>query len=58
MNQFLATMVAGFGMLWMIEGIKNAITKRRNWVTNLVSIGYPAFVLVVMIYFLGSGVIK
>lgn len=58
MNQFLATMVAGFGMLWMIEGIANAITKRRNWVTNLVSIGYPVFVFFVMIYFLGSGVIK
>jgi len=58
MNQFLATMVAGFGILWTIEGVANAINKKRHWTTNLLQIGYPAFVFIVMLYFLGSGVIE
>ncbi len=58
MNQFLAIMVAGFGMLWTIKGITDAVSKKRHWTTNLVQIGYPAFVFIVMLYFLGSGVIE
>ena len=58
MNQFFAIVVAGIGLLWTIEGIARAIVKKRHWAANIVNIIYPAFVFIVMIYFLMVGVIN
>lgn len=58
MKQVLAVMVMGIGLLYMIEGMANAITKKRSRLANFVEIFYPMFVVGTMIYFLASGTIK
>lgn len=58
MKQVLAVIVMGIGLLYMMEGMANAITKKRSRITNFVEIFYPMFVVGTMIYFLASGTIK
>lgn len=58
MKQAIATIVMGIGLLYMMEEMANAITKKRSRLTNFVEIFYPMFVVGAMIYFLASGTIK
>lgn len=58
MNQWVAIMIAGIEMLYMVEGIADAITKNKSRMKNIIDIGYPAFVFVGMLYLLGTGSIK
>lgn len=58
MHETMATMVAGIGMLYMIDGIRDAVTKKQNIITNFVQIAYPGYVFIVMLYFIGIGLFK
>ncbi len=58
MYETMATMVAGIGMLYMIDGIRDAVTKKQNIITNFVQIVYPGYVFIVMLYFIGIGLFK
>lgn len=58
MKEFLATLVMCVGFLYTIEGIEKAVNAKRTVLTNIIRIGYPAYVVVIMIYFLGIGMFK
>lgn len=58
MKEFLAMLVMCVGFLYMIEGIDKAVTTKRTVLTNNIRIGYPAYVVIVMIYFLALGLFK
>lgn len=58
MYKAMATMVAGIGMLYMIDGIRDAVTKKQNIITNFVQIVYSGYVFIVMLYFIGIGLFK
>lgn len=58
MYKTMATMVAGIGMLYMIDGIRDAVTKKQNIITNFVKIIYPGYVFIVMLCFIGIGLFK
>lgn len=57
MNEFLATFVMCFAFLYFLEGIDVTLTKRKNRIYNITHILYPLYMVIVMLYFLKTGVL-
>lgn len=56
-KQLLGTIAMGIGLLYTIEGIASAIKQKKSRIANFVDIIYPAYVFLIMAYFLISNTI-
>lgn len=58
MNEILSIFSMCFAFLFLLEGIDNAITKKKNKIYLTTHIIYPLFIFGTMFYFLMAGVVK
>lgn len=57
MNEVLALFSMCFAFCFFLESVENAIEKKKNKLYLIAHIGYSAFIVGAMVYFLATGVV-